>query len=131
MADAPQLLFAEEEQAEECRFQKEGEDAFHGEGLSDHAAGGARKLRPVGAELEFHGNTGDHTESKVDAEDFCPEARGAIVVLITGAQGHGLQNDDEQGKAHGELREEIVERDREGEMKPMHVKGRIHANTSL
>jgi hypothetical protein len=71
-----EALFAEEEEAEEGRFEEEGEDAFHGEGLADDAAGAARELRPVGAELELHGNAGDDAEQEVDGEDLGPEARG-------------------------------------------------------
>src|SRR5581483_203011 len=59
-------LFAVQEQAQECRLQEEGEHAFHGQGLADHAPGKTREMRPVGAKLEFHGNAGDHTQHEVD-----------------------------------------------------------------
>ena len=35
---------------------------------------------------------------------------------IAGAKSHGLEDDDQQGQAHGELGKEIVERHREGEL---------------
>jgi hypothetical protein len=62
-------LFAEQEQAQETRFQEEREHAFHGQRLPDHAAGGFRKARPVGAELKLHGDAGDHAHGEVDGED--------------------------------------------------------------
>ena len=77
---------------------------------------------PVGAELKFHGNAGDDAEGEADAENFRPEARGAIPVFVAGAQGDGFQNEDQQGEAHGELRENVVEGDGEGEVEAMDVK---------
>src|SRR5208283_257542 len=131
VADASELFFSEQEEAQECGFQEKGENSFHRQGLSNHAASGAREQRPISSELELHGNASDDAEGKVNTENSCPEARGAIVVFITGAQSEGLQNEDEEGKAHGQLREEIVKCDSEGELKSVHVKGRVHANTSL
>ena len=58
---------------------------FHGQRLSDDAAGGLGKARPVGAELEFHGDAGDHAHGEIDGEDLRPEARGVVVVLVAGA----------------------------------------------
>ena len=81
-AQLGEALLAEEEEAEESRLEEEGEDAFHGQRLADDAAGAARELRPVGAELEFHGNAGDDAEEEVDGEDFRPEARGLVVAVV-------------------------------------------------
>ena len=82
-----QALFAEEEEAEESRLQEEGEDAFHSQRLADDAAGAARELRPVGAELKFHGNAGDDAEQEVDGEDLRPEARGLVLALVRRSAG--------------------------------------------
>src|ERR1035441_7045078 len=76
-----EALFAEEENAEETGFQEEGEDAFHGEGLPDDSAGGFGEARPVGAELEFHGDAGDYTHGEIDGEDPGPETRRAMIVI--------------------------------------------------
>jgi hypothetical protein len=48
-----------------------------------------RELRPVGAELEFHGNARDDAHSrKLMREDLRPEARGLVVAVVVGAQRH-------------------------------------------
>ena len=78
-----------------------------------------REARPVGAELEFHGDAGDHAHGEIDGEDLRPEARRAIVVLVAGAQRHGFQNHDQQRQAHGQLRKEVMKGDGESEMQPM------------
>ena len=82
----PSFFSPNKKQAEEAGLQKKREDAFHGERLADHAAGGAGERRPVGAELKFHGDAGDDAEGEVDAEDARPESRGAIVMLVAGAE---------------------------------------------
>ena len=86
------------------RFQEKGEDALHRQRLPDDAAGGLREFRPIGAELKFHGDAGDHAEGKVDAENLGPETRGAVVMLVTGAQRQRLQDNHQQRQAHRELR---------------------------
>ena len=109
--------------AQEGGLKEEGEDALHPERLSDHGAGFARKGRPVCAELEFHGNPRDHSESEVDGEDFGPEARRSAVPFVAGPQRHGLQDQDQKRQSHGELRKQIVVGDSESEMEPVHDQG--------
>ena len=46
-------------------------------------AGVAGEARPVGAELELHGDAGDDAEGEVDGEDAGPEARAIVVVSNT------------------------------------------------
>ena len=106
MAARAQALFAEKEKAQETRFQEEGEHAFHGQRLANHSAGGAGELRPIGAELKFHGNSRHHAHGEVDAEDVRPEARRFVVMFVTGSQRHRFQNHDEQRQSHGELRKQ-------------------------
>ena len=121
MHPAREPLLSEEEEAEEGGFEKEGEDSFHGKRHSDDAAGAARELSPVGAELELHGDSGDHAEQEVHGEDPGPEAGRDIVLCVARLQRQRLQHDDEQRQAHGELGEEVVIGDGEGEVDP--VKG--------
>ena len=121
----PEALLPEEEDAQEAGLEEEGEHAFHGEGLADHAAGGFGEARPVGAELELHGDAGDHAHGEIDGEDFGPEAGGAVVVLVAGAQRHGLEDQDQQRQSHGELREEVVKRHGEGEVQAVNSQ-RVH-----
>ena len=121
MANAAELFFAVEKETEEGGLEEEGEDAFHGQRLANDSAGGLGEFGPVGAELKFHGDAGDHAEGKVDAEDFGPEAGGAVVMLVAGAQSDGFEDHDEEGKAHGQLREEIVKGNGKCEVKPMYI----------
>ncbi len=113
-------LFSEEKEPEEGGFEEEGKDAFHGEGLADDAAGDAREMRPVGPELELHGNSGDDAHDEVDSEDLSPETRGVLIERIAGADGYRLQDDDEQRKAHGQLGKQVMEGHREAEMNAVH-----------
>ena len=125
-----EAFLAEQEKAQKGGFQKEGENAFHGEGLSDHAAGGAGKLRPVGAELEFHGNAGHHADQKIDGKYFRPEARRFVVALVVTDQGHRLEHDDQQGQPHGQLRKQIVIGDGESEVQTVEEQ-RVHEEASV
>ena len=111
--------FRRKEEAEKCRLKKEAEDAFHGQRLADDSARKPREARPVGAELELHGNAGDHAHDEVDAEDAAPKARRAIPNFAACTESHGLDHDDEQSQAHGELWKQIVEGDGEGKMQPV------------
>ena len=78
----PEPLFAEEEHAQEGRFEEEGEHPFHRQRLAITPPEYLGELRPVGAELELHGDAGDDAEDEVDGEDLGPEARGAVVALV-------------------------------------------------
>src|SRR5712692_9227489 len=118
----PQALFAEQKKPEKRRFEEKRKDAFHRQRLPDDSPGGAGKLGPVGAELEFHRDACDHTQDKVNTEDPRPEARSTVVMFAARAQGQRLQDNQKQCEPHGKLREDIVERNREGKMKPMNGK---------
>jgi hypothetical protein len=128
-------LFPVEKQSQERRLQEEGEHAFHGQGLADHAARKAREQRPVGAELKFHGNAGHHPEHEVDAENARPKARRLAVefpaILVFAAEGQSLQHDDQRRQPHGELGEKIVERDGEGEVQTMNQERAIHRGSPV
>ncbi len=112
-------LLAVEEEAEESRLEEEAEDAFHGKRLADHSAGEVREASPVGSKFELHGNAGDDTEDEIDAEDARPEAGSLIPLVVSGAQCDGLENDDQERKAHGELGKEVMECDSKGKMQPV------------
>jgi len=91
------------ETSQECRLQEERKSAFHGQRLADDASGKARELRPIGAELKFHGDAGDDTQRKVDAENPRPEARRFIVGFVANADSEGLEHDNERRKADRQL----------------------------
>src|SRR5216684_4059052 len=115
--------------AETRRFEEKRKDARHRQRLTDDSPGGAGKLGPVGAELEFHGNAGHHAERKIDAENFPPEARGAVVVAVVGAQCYGFQDDNQESEPHGELRKQIMERDGESELKAVDGESIVQADS--
>ena len=121
MTDTAEPFFAKEKEAEEGGLEEKREKSFHREGLANDAAGGSGEFGPVGAELKFHGDTGDDADGEVNAENFGPEASRAIVVLVAGAKRDGFENDDEQGEAHGQLREQVMESNGKGEMQTMDI----------
>ena len=126
MAARAKPFFAVKKEAEECGLQEESEHAFHSERLTDHASGIAREVRPVRAKLKFHGNSSDHAQQEIDAENLRPETRRLIVDFILAAKAKGLEYNDQRRQTHGELREKIVESDGESEMNAMNKKSTIH-----
>ena len=96
MSDASEFFLAKEKESKKTRFQEERKYALHCERLSDNAASGFRKLRPVGTKLKFHGNSGHHAHGKIDSENFRPESRGSIVVFVSGPQSFGLEIEQQQ-----------------------------------
>ena len=110
---------AEDQEPEEARLQEEREQAFHREGVADDPAGIAGEVGPVGAELELHRDARDDADGEVDAEDADPESRGVVPPAVSGAEADRLHDDDEQRQAHRQLREQVVEHDRERELQSM------------
>ena len=105
---------------------KNEKHAFHRQRLPDHAPREFRKLRPVRAELKLHRDARDHADHEIDGENLGPEARAAVVVVIARAQRHGLENHQQQRQPHRELREDVVERNRESELKAIDPERCIH-----
>src|ERR1700730_2547011 len=127
MSAGSEALFTKEKKAEEGGLKKKRKHAFHCECLTDHAARGSRKLRPVGAKLKFHGDSGDNAESKTDAENLGPEARCLIPDSVSGAERERVENKNQKSQAHVELRENVMKRDGEGEMKAVDGQCVFHA----
>jgi hypothetical protein len=123
MAAPPQTPLAEHEQAEERRFEEEGEHAFHRQRLPDDAAGDLREARPVRAELKLHRQAGDDADGEVDAEDPNPEPRRVVPLRAPGAERCSLHDDDEQRQSECQLRKQIVVDDGEGELHPVPEQG--------
>lgn len=115
-----------DEQSQKRGFEKEAEHAFHGERLADDSAGGLREGSPIGAELKFHGNTGDHSHGKIDSEDANPEACRTLIIAVAAAPRDGLQHQNQKRQAHGELRKNVMERNGKGELQPMEDQRRVH-----
>src|SRR4051812_30221978 len=126
MGELAQPLLAIEEQPKECRLEEEREHAFHRQRLPDHATSRSRKMRPIGAELEFHRNPSHDSQHKVDSEYLRPEPGGLVVVLVVLPECHRLQKDDQRCKTHCELGKQVVICDRECKMKAMYEVCAIH-----
>src|ERR1035437_3451287 len=86
-------------------------------------------MRPVGAELEFHGNSGDHTDHKIDAENLGPEAGGPVVTLVFGLERQSFQDHDQRRQSHRQLWKQVVIGHREGEVQAVDQECAIHAWT--
>jgi hypothetical protein len=106
------------------------EHAFHGQGLTDHSARVLRELRPVGSELELHGDPGDDTDREVDSEDAAPEARGPGIALAFAAKGLPSPEHQEGRETHGELGKQVVIRNGERELQPMPERRVVHERGS-
>jgi hypothetical protein len=65
-------------------------------------------VRPVCAELKFHGDPGHHAEDEVNAKNLGPEACRLMVGFIVATECQRQEHDDERRLAHGELGEQIV-----------------------
>jgi hypothetical protein len=121
---------AEKEEPKEGGLQEKREDPLHRQWLADDAAGNAGELRPVGAELELHGNAGDHTQQKIDREDLRPEAHRLIPALLARAQGNQLHHHHQQRQTHRQLREQVVEGDSKRKVDTVQQEG-VHANPTV
>jgi len=122
---ARQAFLAEEKETEECGLKKEGEDPFHGEWHANDAPRTAGKLRPVGAELEFHWNPGNHAEDEIDGEDLCPKPGAYVISFIAVFKRKSFEDNDEQRQPHYELRKQIMKSDGEGEVNSV-KRERVH-----
>src|SRR6185503_16633802 len=98
---------------------------LHCQGLADHSSCSSREFRPIRTELEFQWNACDHANRKVDGEYLGPEAGTAVVVLVPCAERHGLENYQEQRQPHSQLRKNVMEGDREGELETVNCKRRV------
>src|ERR1022692_4543452 len=86
-------------------------------------------MRPVGAELEFHGDSGHHTDDEIDAENLGPEAGRSVVTLVFGLERQGLQDHDQRRQSHGQLGKQVVIGHGEGEVQAVDQQCAIHAWT--
>jgi hypothetical protein len=98
------MLLAKKKQPEKGRLQEEGKDPFHSQSLADDFSRVFRELCPIRAELKFERNPGHDAHCEVKTEDAGPEARHLAIALIPGMKSGDLEEDDEQGQPHRQLR---------------------------
>ncbi len=118
-------LLPKQKQSQKRRLQEEREHSLHRQRLPDNPSRQPRELRPVRAELKFHRDARHHTQQKVHRKDLRPESRRLVIPFVIRPQRLGLQYHDQQRQAHRQLGKQVVERDRECELKPMQGK-RVH-----
>jgi hypothetical protein len=96
---------AEQHNAEKSRFEKKCRQYLITQQRSRHIAHGFHIARPVGAELERHGDAAHHAQGETQRENLYPEAVAAhpdfiarAVVLHTKEQQKPAQGDGDGGK---------------------------------
>jgi hypothetical protein len=110
------LVPAEQEHAEEGRFEEKGRHHLVGQQWPDEVGGCIGVVAPVGAELERHHDAGHDAHAEHDGENLDPELREAEVDRVFGLEVEAFQYRDIGGKANAEYREDGVERDHECEL---------------
>ena len=100
----------EEEQANEGGFQEERHQPFDRQRRTKHIADVLRVVRPVGAELELHGDARRDTECEVDAEQLAPELHHLFVDGIAGHHVNRFHDRQQRTEAQRQRHEqEVVE----------------------
>ena len=84
MLDFTQTIPTEEEQTYKGRFEEEGHQTFDGQRRTENIAHVVGIVRPVSPELELHGQTGSHTQRKVDTKQLAPELGHIFINLFAG-----------------------------------------------
>lgn len=103
----------------DSRKEEEGKRTFHSERLPNDSSRQPRESRPIGAELKFHWNSRYHPENEIYAKDAGPEARGIVPFFVSSTEKEAFEYDNERSHAHGELRKQIVECNRERKLNSM------------
>ncbi len=116
-----QLVPAEEKQADESRFEKEGHQAFDRQRRAKDVADILRIIGPVRSELELHGQSSGDAEGEIDAEQLAPELRHVPVDFLARHDEDRLHDDEEPGQAERQRDEQEVEEGGAGELQPRQV----------
>ena len=88
-------LAAEQQHAEEGRFEEEGGQPFIGEERRQHIGRRVGEAAPVGAELERHDDAGHDAHAEGDREYLDPECRDPEIDLPAGEEMQPFQHGDE------------------------------------
>ena len=117
MAELAHAIPAEEEQADEGRFQEERHQAFDRQRRAEDVADIMRVVGPVGAELEFHGDAGGDAHGEVDAEQLAPEPRHVAPDLAAGHHVDALHDGEQERQPERQRHEQEVIKSRHRELK--------------
>ena len=109
-------LAAEQQDAQERRFQEEGGQRLIGEQRAQHIACRVRVAAPVGADLEGHDHAGHHADAKRHREDADPVHGDPQVDAAARHQVQSFQDRDVGGHADGEGGQQDMPADHPGEL---------------
>jgi len=110
-------LPAEGPDRHEGGLQEEGHRGLDGQQGAENVADEGGIARPVGAELEFQRDAGDHAEHEIDEEELAQELDHALVVFIPGAHVDGLHDGKQHGEPEREGHEDEVKEHGHGKLK--------------
>ena len=100
---------AEQHDAEEHRLEEEGSQHLIGKERARHVAHALHEARPVGAELEGHGDAGDDAEREGQGKDLHPEHVEFHPLLLTRGVEAELEEQQNPAERDGDRREQDVE----------------------
>ncbi len=103
-----QALPAEDHHADHGGFHEEGHQSFNGQRRTEDVADETGIKRPVGAELELHGQAGGHAQGEVDKKQLAPELGHVAVDRFAGGDVNRLHGGDHEADAQGEGDEKEV-----------------------
>ena len=93
---------------DEGGFQKKGGRGLDGQDCAKDIPHVFGIAGPVGAELKFKGNAGDHPDGKIDQKNLAPELGHLQVCFVAGAHIAGLHVGDHPAEAKGQGNEKKV-----------------------
>ena len=124
------LAVAEQHDAEEAGLEEERGQHLVAEERTGDVADLFHVARPVGAELEAHGDAADDAEGEAEREYLGPEAVGVEPALAPGREPADAEEEQDPTEADRDRREEDVESDVGGELHSRHQQG-VHPSAVL
>src|SRR5207244_2317397 len=82
-------------------------------------------------ELEFQRDSGDDAERETEGENLGPEPRHLLIMVIAGHESTCPEVEEQQSQSHGQLGKEVVERHRDGKLKPIVEQCAFHSSLPL
>lgn len=112
---------AKEHEANERGLHEKGHQPFDRQRRAKHIPKEVRIHGPVGAELEFHGDAGGHTNGEVDAEQPAPELGHVPVYLPAGHDVHRFHGRQHECQAQRKRHEHEMVQCRQRELEARQI----------
>ena len=112
----PDLLHAEQHDAEEARFEEERGQHFVGHQRADHRPGPVREHRPVRAELVGHHDARHHAHRERDRENLQPVLVQIEIERLAGLEPQRLEHREVTRESDRKGGEDEMKTDRETEL---------------